>query len=165
MFKKKINYQKLLELILIIGQKRFEVLKEGFNGELEYNSACMYYIWQIINCFLIERMLQYKNILNEKDIVMDILKLLVESTLTNTPDDLHMELIQIVMEIKDIWQYDDDTNSHNELYNTANYFINEITNNNDDSKLIVYKKFIEQYLIDCHFQNKNILLDFKIQTN
>ena len=163
-FKKRINYNELVNLIIYIGQKRFETLNDYLKNKFEYDKNYMFYVWQIINCFLIQRMLIYKNILNNKiDIFENVLDILVNNCVTDKPDDLEMGLLQIVLEIKDIWKNDDDTNSHNEIYNTANYFINEITDKYDDSKFIIYKKYIEQFLIDCHFENKKIISEFKIQ--
>lgn len=162
MFKKKINYNDLLKLILQIGYERYNALNNDLKQEFYYNENYFYIIWQLINCFIFKRMLVFRKIIsNDKDVLADFRELLCESILTELKDDLSLGIININNEINDIWKNDNDTNSNNEVNRTSNFLVNEMLEC-DDNENIELKLFFSQYLTDCHFENKKIIQNFKV---
>lgn len=162
LFKKKISYHELLLLISQIGYERFITLDNDLKQNFKYNECYFYLIWQIINCFIFQRMLKYQKIIKEdSDVFEDIYYIITNTIQSKDQDDIGFAYIQIKNEILDIWKNDDDTHSNAELNKTSNYLVNEILEcaDNDYKDL---KLFFLNILIKIHFENKKIMQNFKL---
>lgn len=163
MIKKKLKYNDLIKLIVQIGYERYNSLNKELANIYKYDESYFYLIFQIINLFIFQRMLNFKNsYYNSQDFFQDASALIIDSIQSEYKDDLLLGYIQISNEIQEIWKNDRDDNSNNEVYRTANYLVNEMLecDENENKEL---KNFFTQYICDCHFENKNIIKNVKIQ--
>ena len=161
LFKKKISYNELLLLISQIGYERYNILNNDLKKNFKYNETYFYLIWQIVNCFIFQRMLKFRNFIsNDTDVFKDICNFIVNSIQSSYLDDIKLAYIQIKNEILEIWKDDNDSNVNNEINRTANYLVNEILecNDNDYSDL---KLYFANMLTTIHFENKRIIKNFK----
>ena len=160
--KKKINYIDLLKIITQIGYERFYILNQDLKQHFKYEKTYFYLIWQIINCFIFQRMLKYQKIIKENtDIFKDICPFILDTIKSDYIDDISLGYIQIKDEILEIWKNVNDTNSYNEINRTANYLVNEILICNDNDFLDL-KAYLSNVIINYHFENKNIIKNYKI---
>ena len=162
MFKKKIKYEELLNLITQIGYERFYTINENLKQQFSYKEAYFYLVFQLINCFIFQRMLKYKKIISHNtDVFKDICGFIIESIQSEYKDDIKLAYIQIKDDILDIWKNDNDTNSNNEINMTANYLVNEILEC-EDNEYIDLKLFFVDIITEFHFENKEIISSFKL---
>lgn len=161
--KKKITHSELAELILKTGYERYNILNSNLKDEnYVYDEFYFYIVWQVVNFRIFNRLLVFKNIISENtDLFCNFYNVFCKNIVSNSEDDILSTLVYINLELKEIWKHDDDTNSHNELYNTANYLVNEMFEC-EDNQYCELKNFFVQYITDCHFENKNIIKNFKI---
>ena len=119
-------------------------------------------MFQIINCFIFQRMLKYQKLISQNtDVFKDISTFIINYIQSTYKDDLTLAYIQIKDEILDIWKNDDDTNSNNELNKTANYLVNKILEC-EDNEHIDLKFFFTDIITRFHFENKKIVNNFKL---
>jgi len=164
-FKKNLNYEGVLNLIVQTGYERYYFINKELKSQFEYHESYFYLVWQIVNCFIFQRMLKYQNIIfNDKDVFKDICDLIITPIQSDYKDDIDLAYIQIKNDILEIWKNDNDDNSHNELNKTANYLVNEILDCEDDDNLDL-KMCFSNILINSHFENKKIIKQFKVQIN
>ena len=162
MFKKKMKYEELLKLITQIGYERFYTVNEDLKQQFSYNEVYFYLVFQIINCFIFQRMLKYQKLISQNtDVFKDISTFIINYIQSTYKDDLTLAYIQIKDEILDIWKNDDDTNSNNELNKTANYLVNKILEC-EDNEHIDLKFFFTDIITRFHFENKKIVNNFKL---
>lgn len=160
--KRKINYIDLLKLITQIGYERFNTLNQDLKQHFKYEETYFYLVWQIINCFIFQRMLKYQKIIKDDvDIFKDISPFILDAIKSDYIDDISLGYIQIKDEILKIWKNDNDTNSNSEINRTANYLVNEILMC-DDNDFLDLKAYLSNIIINCHFENKNIMKNYKI---
>ena len=120
LFKKKISYNELLLLISQIGYERYNILNNDLKKIFKYNETYFYLIWQIVNCFIFQRMLKFRNFIsNDTDVFKDICNFIVNSIHSSYLDDINLAYIQIKNEILEIWKDDNDSNVNNEINRTA----------------------------------------------
>lgn len=160
--KKKINYIDLLKIITQIGYERFNTLNQDLKQHFKYEETYFYLVWQIINCFIFQRMLKYQKIIKDDvDIFKDICPFILDAIKSDYIDDISFGYIQIKDEILKIWKNDNDTNSNSEINRTANYLVNEILMC-DDNDFLDLKAYLSNIIINCHFENKNVMKNYKI---
>lgn len=164
MFKKKINYADVSALIYQIGYERYEFLNNEFSENHEYSQPYFFIVFQIVNCFVFQRMLKFRELVNKDyDFFKDCYKYIKQSLLNlNNEEMLDIVYEDIVHDILLIWENDNDTNSNNEIYNTASYIVESMMELNEYQDTEIMKSYLVEYLCDMHFENKNLIKDFKI---
>lgn len=154
LFKKKIYQKDIPEIIYNIGIQNFLFLKEQFSNEPSINESILFIMTITTTSLFFERICMFRNIKLKFDISKKVNEL-AEKQLSESPIEIYTYYLTIRDELWELMY-----NDNFELFDLANYFVNEITLESNENEMLV--NYISEILTDWHFYLKSIINNIKI---
>ena len=158
LIKHKISKEELIDTVYQLGLSRYHFLQIQFNNQFKYQDTLLFILSMITTSFLAKRILKFQNIKIQFDIVDEVNKI-VCFAFQNENDKLIY--IQYYLTLKDeIWNIINNDQSHL-VFDLADYFINEITENKNQDD--IPRRYMVDILSQWHFETKKYLKNIKIK--
>ena len=155
--KTKISKKQFIEITYQIGVDRYHFLHEQFNNQFEFKDPLLFILSTTVTSLLTKRILKFQNKHFEFDICDEVDKI-VDLAFQENDKTIHASYFATIKE--ELWDIisNDDPNL---VYNLADYFINEITEEKNIEQPL--RRYIVNILCEWHFETKNFLKTIKLK--
>lgn len=156
-FKKKILKEEFVQLIYEYSVNQFNLLNNEFKNEFDYKETLLYILTIITIGMLIKRYYYFHNIDLEFDITDELDKIIYDSIQDKDIQIVHIQYY--VCLIDEEWEILKNDNAQM-VYDIANYFINEITEEQNKDNLP--RQYMANVITNWHFELKQFLKNLKL---